>query len=313
MIIGWNSPILQVLSSSVLKRFLLLFLLLASAAGSYASIPDSLFIADRESWVLHHQVRPGETVYSVARRYHVPVSALAKANDLRETDPLNGISTLTIPLGEHNVLTLPPAGKANARPLYYRVVVGDNLFQLSSRAGVSPELLTLWNGTVAGGLRPGRALLVGWVRYDRASVEAGEISVIYPDAVPKPVDTAEMITFPEMEEPPKAAVPPLEREWNEQTVDGQNVVTEKGTVGFFNINASVSGADVYAFHNAAARGTIMRVRNINNDRSIFVKVLGPLPETKQYAGCVLGLSDGAKAALGVQENKAFCEMSYAGY
>ena len=36
-------------------------------------------------------------------------------------------------------------------------------------------------------------------------------------------------------------------------------------------------------------------------------------ETKQYAGCVLGLSSGAKGALGVRETKAFCEMSYAGY
>ena len=58
---------------------------------------------------------------------------------------------------------------------------------------------------------------------------------------------------------------------------------------------------------------VMQVRNLNNGRTIYVKILGPLPDTKQYAGCVLGLSSGAKGALGVRETKAFCEMSYAGY
>jgi len=88
---------------------------------------------------------------------------------------------------------------------------------------------------------------------------------------------------------------------------------EKGTAAFYAITSPAAGAADYAFHNNAARGAVIRVKNINNGRVVFVKVLGPLPSTKQYAGCIIGLSDKAKALLGVHDTKAFCELSYGGY
>lgn len=103
---------------------------------------------------------------------------------------------------------------------------------------------------------------------------------------------------------------PLELQWEQQTVNGQNAVVEKATVGFF---ATGKNAGIYAFHTAAPRGTIVKVRNMNNDHVIYVKVLGPLPNTKAFAGCSLGLSNDAKATLGVRNTKAFCEISYMGY
>lgn len=105
----------------------------------------------------------------------------------------------------------------------------------------------------------------------------------------------------------------IQQKWMEQTADGANVKVEKGTAGFFNIPGNVKGSAIYAFHSIAARGSIIQVRNTNNGKVIYVEVLGPLPDTKQYAGCIIGLSDRAKTALGVRERKAFCELSYAGY
>ncbi|MEO6831557.1 MAG: hypothetical protein ABI378_04640 [Chitinophagaceae bacterium] len=106
---------------------------------------------------------------------------------------------------------------------------------------------------------------------------------------------------------------PLEIEWETQTDSGQNAIQEKGTAGFFPMNGHAVGAGIYAFHSTAARGTVIRVRNLNNNAVAFVKVLGPLPDSKRFSGCIIGLSDKIKTALGVQENKAFCELSYVGY
>jgi hypothetical protein len=103
---------------------------------------------------------------------------------------------------------------------------------------------------------------------------------------------------------------PLEIKWEEQTLSGQNATTEKVTVGFFTTGKN---AGVYAFHTIAPRGTILRVRNLNNDRIVYVKVLGPLPLTAAFKGCALGLSSDAKALLGVRDTKAFCEISYLSY
>lgn len=103
---------------------------------------------------------------------------------------------------------------------------------------------------------------------------------------------------------------PLELKWEEQTSLGQNATIEKATAGFFTTGRN---AGVYAFHATAARGTILKVRNLNNDRIVYVKVLGPLPQTTAFRGCTLGLSSDAKALLGVRDTKAFCEISYLSY
>lgn len=105
----------------------------------------------------------------------------------------------------------------------------------------------------------------------------------------------------------------LEIEWEGQTDMGQNATLEKGSAGFFPMNGHAVGAGNYAFHATAARGTVIRVRNLNNNVVVFVKVLGPLPDAKRFSGCIIGMSDKIKRALGVQENKAFCELTYVGY
>jgi len=301
----------------IVKRFLLVIFLLASSAGALRAGIDSLFvIPEGLGWVVQHTVTPGETLLSVSRRYNVPPALLAGANKLSMSADISQMLSLMIPLGEYNVVKQSPASTDTAKPLYYRTMIGDNLLLISSWFGVSRELLIVWNDPVPPiDPLPGQALLVGWVRYDPTSFAAGPATILRPDAEDPFADTVQEIPSRILSDTmsSKRVEPTLQQLWNEQTIEGLNVIREKGSAGFFNVKGQASSAAVYAFHNTVARGTIMLVRNINNGRSVYVKVLGPLPDSKQYAGCVLGLSDGAKAALGVRENKVFVEMSYAGY
>ncbi len=41
-------------------------------------------------WPVHHTVRTGDTLYSVARRYGTTVAAVQRLNDLRSTDLREG-------------------------------------------------------------------------------------------------------------------------------------------------------------------------------------------------------------------------------
>ena len=107
--------------------------------------------------------------------------------------------------------------------------------------------------------------------------------------------------------PPKSA---LELEWDDQTLEGVNAHSEKVTAGFYHTTAQ---AGIYAFYTEASRGRVLRVRNLNNDAVVFVKVIAALPLRTAFKGCSLGLSNEAKAALGVRDNKAFCEVSYADF
>jgi hypothetical protein len=82
---------------------------------------------------------------------------------------------------------------------------------------------------------------------------------------------------------------------------------------YTNPNSTVKSKFIYAFHNVAPRGTDIRVYNPGADKFVFVKVMGGLPDTKQYANSVIGISADAKELLGVSimEDKAWVELKYA--
>ena len=47
-----------------------------------------------------------------------------------------------------------------------------------------------------------------------------------------------------------------------------------------------------------------------NGKSIYAKVLEAIPQMKQNAGLIIKLSDSAISALGTNEAKFYCELSY---
>jgi hypothetical protein len=104
----------------------------------------------------------------------------------------------------------------------------------------------------------------------------------------------------------------IEKEYMAQTSNGQNLTEEKGAVAFFNSTGKAKGSEAYyAFYNGASKGTVIKVTNPGTETTIFVRVLGPLPATKQYHNAVMGLGSLAKAALGVTDNRAWCELKHA--
>jgi len=100
----------------------------------------------------------------------------------------------------------------------------------------------------------------------------------------------------------------LDSVYNVQTNFGSNTITEKGTAVFFE---KAGKNDIYyAFHNTTQRGAIIKVVNPGTGKVIYAKVMGPMPETKQYTNCIIGISTPAKEALGITDNKAWCELYY---
>lgn len=116
--------------------------------------------------------------------------------------------------------------------------------------------------------------------------------------------------------PPPAANPPASSSSSgasfesiyEQQTAGKKATTEKGPGSWFKSNAGAG--KYYALHNTAARGTIIKVTNPLNGKSIYAKVLEAIPQMKQNAGLIIKLSDSAIEALGTNETKFYCELSY---
>ena len=336
------------------SSFFLVFLLtfFCSSFAAFAQKPGDLWVTSGpEGWNIIHPVQKGETVFMLARRYHVPPAILADANGLTYNDGLKENTAIVVPLGAYNMQTTKPVNSNEARALYYRVQSQDNLYRISRHTNVSQRTLAQWNNLKDNEAKPGTALLVGWVLYDATVIgtstttTSGQVAVAtgsgstpvrsFPaQPVQKPVVRADTPKYVMQQQQPPVRTEPVQQPeempdtavsepvphpqtidelFKEQTQDGQNVVWEKGSAAFFGLTGQAKGAAVFAFHNKAAKGAVIRVKNMNNGRIVYVKVLGPLPMTKQYYNCIIGLSNSAKAALGVRDAKAFCELSYAGY
>jgi hypothetical protein len=328
-----------------MRKLFMLILALVPGLQLLAAGSDTVRTATGGAcWSIPRKLGPGERIDMLEKRYKLPSGTLERAYPALRNISGSG-EIVEVPLGAYNRIVDMPWSLDTARPLYYKVQPGEKLSDLSRCSRISRTDLMLFN-SLSGEPSPGTYVCVGWVRYDRrimasSPLPAGGLggrpttpgqqpqaqvlparpagSVRVPQQQPaQPTPVAPPVTYSPNEEPysPEPARPPVQTMgdiWNEQTQNGENVSTEKGSVAFYALSSKAPGAAAYAFHNTAPRGGIIKVRNMNNGRSIFVKVLGPLPNTKQYNGAILGLTMTAKRALGVQEERAFCELSFAGY
>jgi len=285
--------------NSVMMRYLWIILLFIFSIQAKAQSADSL-IAVRKgaTWYIKYTVKPGETAHMLAVRFYVSDGVLEYANDPDVIKKLAPGTIINIPVTKEN-FSLHKQPMDGLRGLFCHVAPKDDIALISTYTGATKEQIIKTNNLKGNTLTPGESLFIGWVK------------VMSPDSNDPAVESA----FPffkkagSIADTAKAVVTGgMDTLYDEQTNHGQNVLTEKGTAVFFE-KAGKNNLFV-AFHNATPRGTIIKVYNPGTSKTIFVKVLGPLPDTKIYSNCIIGINDAAKEALGITETKAWCELSY---
>jgi LysM repeat protein len=267
-------------------------ILLCVAATGFAQNKDSLFVTFGDgAWLVPHKVLPGENVVSIAHTFHVPATTLADVNGIPATDTKLKKNVLNIPVSDYNLLKSHPAKTVSARMLFYKCKRGENVFRIATRSGVSQDNLTQFNNLQNNNFYEGQVLLLGWVLYDTNPLGGGGVG-----------DNSRML--------PPDTLSPEQHVYLTQTGNEANITEEKGTAVFYEAIGRATGP-YYAFHNGTSRGTIIKVYNPGNGKTIYVKVMGPLPDTKQYYNATIGISGTAKAALGVTDSRAWCELKFA--
>ena len=105
-----------------------------------------------------YRVEKGDTLYSIAERYHVDVDVLKSQNKMKRTNKLKIGQALKVPVP---VVASKHAKESSKRMLTYRVKRGDSLSKIASSFGVSVNQLRQWNGFEAGTtLYPGSRITV---------------------------------------------------------------------------------------------------------------------------------------------------------
>lgn len=328
-----------------MRKYLFLLMTCFFFSPVFSQEKDSLFAEQSaDGWEIPHQIKPKETIFSIARNYHTPPALLASYNDMTIRQSLKPGSKIYIPLGAYNLKTESGMHTSEMRPFYHRLKAGESLKKIAKNSNISQHKLLEWNNMTTGNIYEGEILLTGWILFDATNSNYTEIVKSEPTAKPTPPTTISQqpntntVTHPASNLP----VPPppyhpnkatdstytivipsktptdstdenkseVEILYDSQTMNGVNAVSEKGPAAFFKSN-NANPSFYYAFHNTAAKGSIIKVKNLNNGKVVFVKVLGHIPATGQYYNCIIGISGKARAALGATGEKMWCELSYA--
>src|SRR5579872_5395797 len=111
---------------------------------------------DMRLWWRYHSVQSGDTLASLARKYHTTVKSISEANHL-DGPELEADAKLVIPVtpGKHAETDTATYARHITR---YKVHKGDTVESVAENFGVSPQMLRRWNG-IRGNSLSGRRIV----------------------------------------------------------------------------------------------------------------------------------------------------------
>ena len=114
---------------------------------------------EREGTRIEHQVRSGESFWSIGRNYGVGIRQLAAWNGMAPRDTLSIGQKLVLWTNGATAASSRPAANGRTRKLRYTVRSGDSLYLIANRFRITISDLVRWNSIDKNNiLRPGQTL-----------------------------------------------------------------------------------------------------------------------------------------------------------
>ena len=265
--------------------------------------------------IVVHTVEKGETVYSIAKLY------LLKPDDIQGQNPSID-STYAIKPGQILRIEIPDdlanqeaLSELQKSPIHHVVEDEETLYSISKTYGVSINDLQDWNEIEGTNIGLGQQIIVGW-KYSNN-----------PTAT-KPIKPAKAKGVPSVEEdsPPTPAAqasrskPESYFSNNKQEILQQRFVSDNGTKDaksqegvaiWFTTDNKMMSSSYYGLFSDVPVGSIIKVTNLMNNRVVFVKVIGNLPDTAENHGALIKLTPAAKKLLQTSDGKIRVRINYA--
>ncbi|MCB0584570.1 MAG: LysM peptidoglycan-binding domain-containing protein [Phaeodactylibacter sp.] len=272
---------------------LLLFMGKLSATGdslNYLTAKDTIFlsIGAFEEKFFPHTMEPKQTLYSLAQFYGLSVEELYYFNPGLKEQSIKAGMPIQVPIPNAAIKRYMESGflpRENV-PVYYVVKRGDTMYRIAKVYFRMPmELLMARNNLADHTLKEGQQLHVGWISVhgipDSLRLHAGGPLARRNAALKK------IFQF-------EAAGKRLQ--------NGQGVA--------FWQKESKEDSDLYALHRSAPVNSIIEVLNPMTNRTVYVKVIGKIPETAYRNEVVVVLSPLAAKLLGAIDPRFFVKVRY---
>jgi LysM repeat protein len=273
-----------------------------------------------------HVVTAGETIFSIAKAYSVSAEDIKQWNNLGDNAISVGrelvikrrgtASTTTTP-----VTTPPPATPAPvSRKGTHTVAPKETMFSIARQYNISVDQLKQWNNLTTPDLSVGQVLMVA--SPERSTQVSTPTRQENPPAVVK-TTPAPVTRTPEPQHttpspattPPASTTPVTTKETATQTIRisestrNSDEVLESGMAEL--IEGTEGNRKYLALHRTAPVGTILKIKNEMNNREVFVRVMGKLPEGAMAdSKVVIRISKSAYDRLGAIDPKFRVQVTY---
>lgn len=316
-----------------MKNILILLLFIVSFCSAAAAMPDSIGVetVDGQRFI-KHKVAGGEGWYAIARKYGISYAELRMANR-QEGDQLKIGQIVRIPAKakandprfQKNYMDTPAVKEADKKQKQeapkqnktHRVAAGETLFSIAKKYDVSVDQIKTWNNLKDNNIRKNQELIVG--KQDspgKTKTESAEKIQLNP----APVKSEEIATDPKKQDQKQESnetvlvktlgnekARPEEKKYTFS--NGRKEVNEQGVASWID-DEDINPNKYYALHRTATVGTIIKITNRMNQKSIFVKVVGRLQETGDNEGLIIKVSKASAEKLGVLDNRFQAELIY---
>ncbi|WP_258104908.1 LysM peptidoglycan-binding domain-containing protein [Marinoscillum sp. MHG1-6] len=238
-----------------------------------------------------HIVKSKETLYSISKMYGVSVSDLKSWNKLKgnsldigqellvEKGGSKNISPNTKTEKEEKETTSIAAKESKPGFTEYYVQTGDRLETIAKKYDVHPDSIIIWNEL------PNTYLAIGQMLLIRGNLDKKAQSI------PEMVETTNYGKKRRVED-----------------VSGFVKIYEEGVAK--SIEGVIDTDKYLAMHRTLKVGTMVEVRNLMNNKKIFVRIVGKLPDTGLNENTLIRLTPICFERLGVIDPQTRVEISY---
>ncbi len=299
-----------------------------TTAPESTAVPSSTATAETKlALKTTHKIVRGESLFSIADKYNVTIAELKKWNSLTSNKVLVGQSlkifaSVPVEAAKSNTESLAQAAapkevkkeevkkeepKAVERKVEqpkeaketgatstsssssgewtsHTVKSGESLFSLSKLYGTSIEDLIQWNALTSNNLKVGQSIKVA--KGASAAVEPVVKEVVRRQQAAAPAQSVESSATPKQE-----VTAPKEEVTAPNTSGGFTNTKETGLAEL--IPGTEANKKYLVLHRTAPVGSVIRVKNEENNLTIFARVVGVLPETGDNSKVLIKLSQAA--------------------
>lgn len=286
--------------------------------------------ARRDAGASTHRVEAKETMYSISKMYGVSVDDIRRWNNLTD----NSIS-----IGQELIIKKPAATTTKSvepkksqettstAPVpangLHTVVTGETMYSIARTYGITVAQIRTWNSLGGNDLQVGQSIFVSAPKAGVATVNQERTqpaTTSQPSTDSRPVQAQNQQPKVDQNQPrpnettaakgnqsASSAQKPQTIRISE-SLKNSDEISEAGVAEL--IEGTEGNRKYLALHRTAPVGTILKVRNEMNNREVFVRVMGKLPDTAINDKVIIKISRSAYDRLGAIDPRFRVELTY---